>query len=420
MADEGESNPFVDRMKKLVEDSTDAKRIEHDRSVAKLQELNKQRVKELIEKDNQRLEQIEKSEEILLADALEAVDSITPEMMIRDGSISFISEAFAFIDGEKSLSRIKNVCEDISFINNRYGFRYSTVRMDVVGLIGWKESKPSTANPFGGRHEEISSFQYTPLGDLETNEDKKYSTSGLESVGRTNIYAFGGVKEKWSVDLQDYLISPNGKSVIAHVGTELYFGSLRTKKMYNSIRLDNEVDKHRFAFSPDGKFIAIGVRNTLKIIDAWTTDPHAEIRTKHKIKSIIFHPCLPILIVAHGVKYTIFEYESSGLTEYRVPRTIDRISISPDGRMLAIAYDDCIRFCEFGNFGKHREYKARYPQNVGETISSLAFNPLGIDELDGFWGMLTKVQDFISQSGLKLTTEDLINFELSWKRQVDI
>ena len=94
MADEGESNPFVDRMKKLVEDSTDAKRIEHDRSVAELQELNKQRVKELIEKDNQRLEQIEKSKEILMSDALEAVDSITPEMLIRDEEPLFRSICF--------------------------------------------------------------------------------------------------------------------------------------------------------------------------------------------------------------------------------------------------------------------------------------------------------------------------------------
>ena len=38
-------NPFVDRMKQLVSDSTDAKRIEHVQSVAELQEKNKQRVR---------------------------------------------------------------------------------------------------------------------------------------------------------------------------------------------------------------------------------------------------------------------------------------------------------------------------------------------------------------------------------------
>lgn len=406
-------NPFVDRMNKLVSDSKAAKRIEHDRSVAELQEKNKQRVKELIEKDNQRLEQIEKSEEILLSDALEAVNEITPEMMTEIGSIPFVSEAFAFIDGKKSLSTIKDVRENFTYGDRDVLIHYSTVRRGKVGSE--KHRRRSEAA--------FESFNYTPQGVMGIYGDESrvpsYSRNGLVSITRSDLSKFtdvGGAEIKES--FLDYTISPNGQILIAQAGKTLYFGSLRTKKMYNSIEI-GEINR-TMAFSPDGKFIALAAGYTLKILDAWSPS-NTLVRAKmgSTIKKFIFHPTLPILIAASGSVFSTIKYNENKVTDYEIGFIPNHISISPDGRLLAVADNrKNLKMYEFEDPLKYREISRSHSLN--HDLISIEFNPLGIDGLDGFLGMLEKVQGYISQSGLKLTTTDLTNFTLSWARKVNI
>ena len=399
-------NPFVDRMKQLVSDSTDAKRIEHFQSVAELQEKNKQRVKELIEKDNQRLEQIEKSEEILLSDALEAVNEITPKMMTKDGSISFVSEAFAFIDGEKSISTIKYVRENFTFGDSKKRVCYSTVRGTKLRI--------EAAMPF---------FKYTPQGEMRLYRLREkmpsYSRNGLKSIthgGLSNFTGVGGAEIK-ELFTGDYTISPNGQKLIAQAGKTLYFGSLRTQNMYNSIEIGESY--HKMAFSPDGKFIALAVRNIITILDAWSpSNTLLQAKMKSTITNIIFHPTLPILISASGFVLSTIKYSENKVTEHKIEHRANHISISPDGRLLAVADDQKIlRVYEFENLLKYRTIQT---WDLNSSLISIEFNPLGIDELDGFLGMLDKVQAYISQSGLRLTNKDLTNFTLSWDRKVDI
>ena len=398
-------------MKQLVSDSTDAKRIEHVQSVAELQEKNKQRVKELIEKDNQRLEQIEKSEEILLSDALEAVNEITPEMMTKDGSISFISEAFAFIDGKKSLSTIKDVTENFTFDDSKTRVCYSTVRGTSLRI-------ERTKTIHG-----LDYFKYTPQGKMETYTSKSlmpsYSRNGLKSITRGGLSNFTGVggAEIKELFTGDYTISPNGQKLIAQAGKTLYFGSLRTQNMYNSIEIGESY--HKMAFSPDGKFIALAVRNIITILDAWSpSNTLLQAKMKSTITNIIFHPTLPILISASGFVLSTIKYSENKVTEHKIEHRANHISISPDGRLLAVADDQKIlRVYEFENL---RKYRTIQTWDLNSRLISIEFNPLGIDELDGFLGMLEKVQAYISQSGLRLTTKDLTNFTLSWDRKVDI
>jgi WD40 repeat protein len=400
-------NPFVERMNKLVEDSTDAKRIEHFQSVAELQERNKKRVNRLIEEDNQRLEQIEKSEEILLSDALEAVNEITPEMMTKDGSISFVSEAFAFIDGKKSLSTIRDIRENFTYGDRNTLVHYSTVSDRVVEIKNQKT---------------FETFSYTPQGVMKTGLNHHmpiYSRNGLESITRSGLSKFtgaGGAKIK-ELFTGGYTISPNGQILIAQAGKTLYFGSLRTQNMYNSIEIGEIY--HTMAFSPDGKFIALAAGNMITILDAWSpSNTLVRAKMKGNIENIIFHPTLPILISASGFVFSTIKYNENKVTDHKIEYRAKHISFSPDGRLLAVAGDqENLKVYEFENLGK---YRTIYTVPLKSGLISIEFNPLGIDGLDGFLGMLEKVQGYISQSGLRLTSKDLTNFTLSWDRKVNI
>jgi len=72
------------------------------------------------------------------------------------------------------------------------------------------------------------------------------------------------------------------------------------------------------------------------------------------------------------------------------------------------------------NFGEDEFNEFKQMEIVGFSNRSIEFDPRGINELEGFWEMLVETKDYIEKGGLKMITDDLTNFTLSWKRQVDI
>ena len=405
-----EGNPFVERMRKMKKDSKDAKKNEHERSVAELQEKNKQRVKELIESDSRRLEQIELSRKILIEDALDAVNQISPEKLNEDGSVSFVSEAFAFIHDKKSPALLRDVREDFACTSGKILYRCSSVRLEV-----------RSAENLGGSKRALSGIQYDPSGEINHwNEGQE-----KDSFSRDGKLKSSAVKKQFlqKVNGRNYTISPNGKTMIAityftsRPENYLRFGSLRTKEFYQLQSID---PKTKFVeFSSDGKYIVLGKVHEISIIDAWTRQEKIKFKLNAKICKFILHPSLPKLIIATRHKFTIYDYETNEMEHYNHTTRIEDIAISPDGRLLAIASFSDVYLYDFGNFQQPRKFEmAQFSGN--DPIISVDFNPNGIHELEGFWDMWLEVQNLVSKSGLKMNSKNLENFELSWERQVKI
>ena len=394
-------NPFVDRMKQLVSDSTDAKRIEHFQSVAELQEKNKQRVKELIEKDKQRLEQIEKSEEILLSDALEAVNEITPVMMTKDGSISFVSEAFAFIDREdKDVGLITLFHTDLAI--------WDKETLTLVATPEMLHQKPI-------KIKSGSTFRYSAQGDVIWQRvGKKYSYSTdwkarvSEGILRSD-YGFG------TNLIHNFAMSPSGNTIAVNEGSSLAFVSTRTKLEYKRLRLKD--GGYGMTYSPDGKSIALSRGKEVVMLDAWSGEETQRLAHKEEVCAMAFHPTLPTIVIAGGTSFFSFDKESGKAKFCRCTFPITDIAVSPDGKLLALAGLDDVRLYNFGE-DEFNEFKQM--EIVGFSNRSIEFDPRGINELEGFWEMLVETKDYIEKGGLKMITDDLTNFTLSWKRQVDI
>lgn len=404
MADEGESNPFVDRMKKLVEDSTDAKRIEHDRSVAELQELNKQRVKELIEKDNQRLEQIEKSEEILLGDALEAMNSITPEMLTKDGHISFESEAFSYMEGEKNKYRLKRFNPDL-YASTQYHNHYCNTIEMLCEEHAWTGDYRVS-----GR----TSFKIHPSGQKVYYNPEKDTKPSFSRDGSVTIDDLNREFPKGSLgQLKNVVISPNGKTFTTHRDNDLNVYSRRTKQNIGKIHIGSK--KQEFSYSPDGKWIGLcEFPKTVTIYDAWSLKKHASFSITTRPQSIIFHPSLPIAIVSAGPIIHTFNLETNERRKINVSKEIYDIAISPDGRTLAIAAGYSLILYKFETFEESGSFKLK------SNILSINFNPFGMHNDEGAGKMFAKVQAYVLEAGLTLESSNMMEFKLGWKRKVDI
>ena len=151
---------------------------------------------------------------------------------------------------------------------------------------------------------------------------------------------------------------------------ETLLGSLRTKQMYNSLEIGEEI--HKMAFSPDGKFIALAGGNNIKIVDAWSPD-NSILKTHMKgiIQSILFHPTLPILIAASGDRFTFIKYNEMKITDYETSHKSHHISISPDGRLLAVAdFDGNMIVYEFENL----ERSTTIYYNLKHDLNFIQFN----------------------------------------------
>jgi len=404
MADEGESNPFVDRMKKLVEDSTDAKRIEHDRSVAELQELNKQRVKELIEKDNQRLEQIEKSEEILLGDALEAMNSITPEMLTKDGHVSFESEAFCYMEGEKTLARLGKFHSDLYATSKHHDYYCNTIENSYLKHT-WKEERVESGRT-SYKIDLAGNYHYYDAG---SDMKPSFSRDGSVTFDHLNKEFPRGILG----ELKNAVISPNGKTFATHSGSYLNIYSRRTKQRTGKIYIGTE--KQEFEYSPDGKSIGLCNDNEyVDIYDAWSLKKHASFPVETRPKSIIFHPSLPIIIASSGRYVSMFDLETKKLKwRIEVSKPVADIAISPDGRNLAIASGRSIHLIN-AKGGEHGSF------HLKDYIQSITFNPFGMHNDEGAGKMFAKVQAYVLEAGLTLESSDMMEFKLGWKRKVDI
>jgi WD40 repeat protein len=451
MAEGDVSNPFVDRMRQLESRAMDNIEGSHEQNVQKLQESNVQRVKELGEQNDQRIALIERTREIIMKDALDALNTLSPEMLGDAGEASFASEAFAWC-GEEGVSSLR-VPGDLVVATGQYLSYYRTPINQKVWEIGARGIFGATA--------EINEVQFLPDGRLFCDGTwggqpvGRFITSvGLEEknekglvFGRDlNVMAYfreDGVHIVQGDASGDYssphvlkatknvklmALSPHETTLCTfdEGGNTFRLWSIRTKECFKEFKLEGgKVQKMNF--SPDGNFI-LAVRK----MDIVRIDPLKSTYTIHticldtgeeEITSASFHPSRPLL--ALGIKGI---YSSSGgsvkfwdtkehtfetISFERGPEAMD---FSPDGSTLAVGS------LGEGIFLLDLESKIRTKLNDSPKakIRSLKFNPLGYHKLEGFDTMMEEVQRMIEESGLTLSTKNHIDFTLKWDRRIQL
>ena len=446
MADGETGNPFVDRMRRLDSEAMVGIEGTHEQSVKHLRKLNAQRVDELVEENTRRLALIESTREMLVKDALEATSRISSEMIGDAGEISFVSEAFSWY-GEKGISSF-NIPGDLLVCTRKRSHSYRT-QMNIKGgssrahdIFGGSPFKRSFYAPNGKK------FYESENGLSSYSEDRPNMTGmvfaknffplayiSIRGVEIIELGTEGGVLPP--VLLKDTPgsmvdISPNGKIVSTYARGRLRLWSLRTKECYREIALGID---DLLKFSPDGEFIAVSNNNEVSLIhplDASVIKSQEfNFKTrKCSITCIAFHPSRPIMAVGGGVPKTAPTYisrrgevilwdtrEKKKIMEFEILEApVSHLDFSPDGTTLAVGFTNQ----QIHLFDVESGERTELNDPPNEAILSLQFNPSGINQLEGFDVMMSGIHRMIKASDLKLTTNNHIDFRLTWERRVQL
>jgi WD40 repeat protein len=436
------SNPFAgirDNLKKvadeLVRKEAEERKIKQEKKAKALQLKNEKEAKELAQK-------LEETERILVEDVQKTLAEITPRDILSSGTMSFVSEAFAwFYREEETLlfpggSTLASGSMDgtVRLWDANTGKHLRTLETehavtsvafspdDTIVASAGKGKSARLWDAGTGKHlrtlprhvPEVNSVAFSPDGTVvatSSNRDKTICLSDPNTGERirTLISPLPGLS-----GVHHIAFSPDS-ATLASVGGDHTISLWDPKSGSLLKQLTGHLNPIRqVAFSPDGTKVASASFHGVR---TWgrKTGKQLSVTKTPETASIAYSPNGSRLATAAGRNITLLDCSKS------VPRkppislkghmnTVAWIAYSPDGSKLASAsLDSTARIWDAETGNLLRTFKG----HTGKVLS-VALSSTWIFKQPRQQEIYKTIQDQLHPEGFTLSTKDGVEFTLSW------